>query len=212
MAANDRTTGVTGYIGNSTALRMKKSPSMEARPDQEMQGTAVRQENVADLLAARNTEWGDVPNTTVASHGTAEENRVEQSKGKGKNASGVGDTSLPIVDADKGAENVPEEIPSSALDDSFEDWNGSELKTSSDLVYKMTLNNTMGDKIQFKIKLRPVSAAELPNLRWPRNGIKGSLGPNETSTVALLQKILPDEGMGNKAELEKLEVKVTWKL
>lgn len=195
MAANDRTTGVTGYIGNSTALRMKKSPSMEARPDQEMQGTAVRQENVADLLAARNAEWGDVPNTTVASHGTAEENRVEQSK-----------------DADKGAENVPEEIPSSALDDSFEDWNGSELKTSSDLVYKMTLNNTMGDKIQFKIKLRPVSAAELPNLRWPRNGIKGSLGPNETSTVALLQKILPDEGMGNKAELEKLEVKVTWKL
>lgn len=39
------------------------------------------------------------------------------------------------------------------------------------------------------------------------------MAANETSTVALLQKILPTEDlMGNKAELEKLEVKLTWKL
>jgi len=72
------------------------------------------------------------------------------------------------------------------LDDSFEDWNGAELKTCGDLVYKMTLNNTQDQKVLYKIKLSPVSADEIPNLRWPVNGIKGSLNPNETAVVALL--------------------------
>jgi len=99
------------------------------------------------------------------------------------------------------------------LNDSFEDWNGAELKTCKDLVYKMTLNNTKDHLIFFKIELSPVSKDDLPNLRWPINGIKGSLAANDTTTVALLQKILPMENlMGNKAELEKLEVKLTWKL
>jgi len=63
----DRTQGVTGYIGNTSALRMKKSPSMEV----ETQGTALREENVADLIAERNEHWGDI-NENVASHGTVE--------------------------------------------------------------------------------------------------------------------------------------------
>ena len=115
---------------------------------------------------------------------------------------------------DKGIENVPEEIggDKTNLNDSFEDWNGAELKTCSDLVYKLTLNNNTDQPILFKIKLNPVSEHEILNLRWPINGIKGSLTANETATVALLQKILPTEGaLNEKAELEKLEVKLTWK-
>lgn len=106
---------------------------------------------------------------------------------------------------------MPEQIPSSGLDDSFEDWNGAELKTCSDLVSKMTLSNTLDQKILFKIKLSVKSEADIPNLRWPVNGIRGVLNPNETAVVALLQKILPTEGMGNKAELEKLDVNLSWK-
>ena len=64
-------------------------------------------------------------------------------QGKKGNVGGVDDTCVRIVDAaDKGAENVPEEITRTNLNDSFEDWNGAELKVCQDLVYKMTLSNT----------------------------------------------------------------------
>lgn len=75
----------------------------------------------------------------------------------------------------------------------------------------MTLNNTQEQKILYKIKLKLVEATDVPNLRWPVNGVRGTLGPNEAATVALLQKVLPTEGKGDKAELEKLEIVLTWK-
>ena len=116
---------------------------------------------------------------------------------------------------DTGAENVPVETGGANgafLDDSFEDWNGAELRTCSDLVYKMDLSNTTDEKVLFKIKLSPGSDAEGLNLKWPVNGIRGSLAAKETATVALLQKILPVEGATEgKTELEKLEVTVTWR-
>lgn len=63
-----RTQGVTGYLGNTAPLRMKKSPSMEKEA---AMGTALREEHVADLLADRNEQWKE--NTNVASHGTVEQ-------------------------------------------------------------------------------------------------------------------------------------------
>jgi len=76
----------------------------------------------------------------------------------------------------------------------------------------LSLNNTQDQKILYKIKLKLVEATDIPNLRWPVNGVRGTLGPNEAANVALLQKVLPTEGMGDKAELEKLEIVLTWKL
>ena len=43
---------------------------------------------------------------------------------------------------------MPEQIPNTNdLDDSFENWDGSEIRKCSDLVYKLTLNNTQDQKI-----------------------------------------------------------------
>ena len=80
------------------------------------------------------------------------------------------------------------------------------------MVYKLTVTNTTDKQIMFKVKLSLVSFTEVPNLRWPINGIRGKLAANETSTVALLQKILPtNEQPGTKAELEKLDIRLDWK-
>ena len=80
------------------------------------------------------------------------------------------------------------------------------------MVYKLTLTNTTDKPIFFKILLSLVSFTEVPNLRWPVNGIRGKLAANEAATVALLQKILPTEMQpGTKAELEKLDVRLEWK-
>ena len=74
----------------------------------------------------------------------------------------IDNTGVGIIDeADKGAENVPEEISKTNLNDSFEDWNGAELKMCKDLVYKMTLNNTKDHMVLFKIKLSPKSYSTL---------------------------------------------------
>ena len=168
---------MTGYVGNTSALRMKKSPSMETNTGLEIKGTALREENVADLLAERNEQWGDEANTNVASHG-----QQDTAKGKKESSAGeVDDARAIVVDEDKGVENVPEDTTRAEktnLDDSFEDWNGAELRTCGDLVYKMTLNNTLDEAILFKIKLSPVSTANIPNLRWPVNGIRGRLAAN----------------------------------
>ena len=94
------------------------------------------------------------------------------------------------------------------LNDSFDDWNGAEMKMCDDLVYKIALTNTSDKKVMFKLKLSQKSDADTPNLRWPRNGFRGTLIANET-TMLLLDKILPTErSLGDKAELEKLDLKL----
>jgi len=84
-----RPQGVTGYIDGSTALRIKpkKSPSME----RETQGTALAEENVADLIGAGNAEQDA---TVLAVHNAA--------------ADGKGSVGGKVLDADKGADDVPE--------------------------------------------------------------------------------------------------------
>jgi hypothetical protein len=76
----------------------------------------------------------------------------------------------------------------------------------------LTLTNTTDRLILYKVSLSLVSFTEVPNLKWPVNGVRGKLAAGETSTVALLQKILPTEMQpGTKAELEKLDVRLDWK-
>lgn len=80
-------------------------------------------------------------------------------------------------------------------------------------MYKLSLANTTEQPILFKIKFGAPANGEPVNLDWPINGIKGSLGPNENATVALLPKIFPGEPAANNAqyELEKLKVELSWK-
>jgi len=93
-----------------------------------------------------------------------------------------------------------------ALVDPFADWNGPEMKTCDDLVYKVTLTNTSDKAQKFKLELSLASANDTPNLLWPVNGYRGQLGGNET-THFLLPKIEPSvRGLAEKAELDKLEM------
>ena len=86
------------------------------------------------------------------------------------------------------------------------------MKTCKDLVYMMTLSNLTDTPILFKVKLRQLDPTEVVNLRWPVNGIRGTIGANSVATVALFQKIHPTEGVaGEKAELEKLDIQLICK-
>ena len=77
----------------------------------------------------------------------------------------------------------------------------------------MTLSNLTEQTILYKVKLRQVDPTEVLNLRWPINGIKGTLGANSIATVGLFQKIHPTEGIaGEKAELEKLDIQLVCKV
>ena len=97
-------------------------------------------------------------------------------------------------------------VAGTALVDPFADWNGPEMKTCDDLVYKVTLTNTSDTAQKFKLELSLASAGDTPNLLWPVNGYRGQLGANET-THLLLPKIAPSvRGLGEKAELDKLEI------
>ena len=85
------------------------------------------------------------------------------------------------------------------------------MHISNDLVYKLMLSNTTDQRVMYKITFEDLG--EDVNLRWPINGIKGSLHPEENACVALLPKILPgQETQANgKFEMEKLKVNLTWK-
>ena len=51
LGMQDRNVGATGYMSGTTALRIKKSPSMETN-------TGVPGTSVSDLIADRNEQWG----------------------------------------------------------------------------------------------------------------------------------------------------------
>ena len=97
-----RPQGATGYTDGSSALRIKpkKSPSVE----RETQGTALQEENVADLIARSNADLGE----TVAVHDTADENAQVANSGKVPPVANIVDGSVLGVDADKGADDNPE--------------------------------------------------------------------------------------------------------
>ena len=157
----------------------------------------VKEENVKDLLADRDKQWDDAPK---------EESIQQEPKGKSeKDDVDVGDIGVDVVEEEKKIKTN--------LNDSFDDWNGAEMKTCDDLVYKLTLKNTTNKKAQFKIKLNLISKADTPNLRWPTNGLKGTLLGEETTTFAFA-KILPtDQSFENdhKSEIEKLKVELVVK-
>jgi hypothetical protein len=96
------------------------------------------------------------------------------------------------------------------LNDSFEGWEGAHIERCEDLVYKFALSNTTDAPIQFRIKLKPKRADQDINLYWPVTGIRGSLGANEAAVVGLLPKLRPTGGATN--ELDKLDIKLTWKV
>ena len=48
-------------------------------------------------------------------------------------------------------------------------------------------------------------------MRWPINGLKGRLDAGQGETVALLNKILPDQE-STIDELDKLKVSIKWKI
>mmetsp|Transcript_2758 Transcript_2758/g.3781 ORF Transcript_2758/g.3781 Transcript_2758/m.3781 type:complete len:160 (+) Transcript_2758:2342-2821(+) len=82
---------------------------------------------------------------------------------------------------------------------------------SDDLVYKLIVSNMSDMPIVYKITFAEEADSEV-NLSWPRNGIKGSVAASESTTVALLAKMRPDEGApGSRFELEKLKTSITWK-
>ena len=96
------------------------------------------------------------------------------------------------------------------MNDSFDGWEGAKIERCEDLVYKFTLCNTTDAPIQFRIKLKPKKPDLDINLYWPVTGIRGSLGPSETAVVGLLPKLRPTKD--TTSELEKLDIKLTWKV
>ena len=97
-------------------------------------------------------------------------------------------------------------VTGSVTEDPFANWNGPEMKICDDLVYKVTVTNTSDTALKFKLELSQPNTSDTPNLLWPVNGYRGQLGGNET-THLLLPKIEPSErGLGDKAELDKLDL------
>lgn len=82
------------------------------------------------------------------------------------------------------------------------------------MIYKFTVNNNTGTPILYKIKLSQKQEHELPNLNWPRAGIKGKMDVGETAVVCILNKIKPDApALVNGAnEIEKLNIELAWKI
>jgi len=63
------------------------------------------------------------------------------------------------------------------------------MQESDDLVYKLTISNMSDLPITYKVAF---SQDTTVNLSWPLNGIKGAIGANEVTTIAMLAKIHPD--------------------
>ena len=82
---------VPGYVGNYSALRVKKTNSMETNVDLEQQkGTALREEHVANLLAERNEEWAIQESLETHQRGPQEEEGRESSPKPGKELNSYG--------------------------------------------------------------------------------------------------------------------------
>ena len=100
------------------------------------------------------------------------------------------------------------------LNESFDNWTGDQMHTCDDLVYKLTLSNTTEQPILYKISFKK-DGDDTVNLRYPINGIKGSLAANEMSNIAALltrQSLFPDAPPSTgKFELEKVQAILTWK-
>ena len=102
------------------------------------------------------------------------------------------------------------------LNESFDNWTGDQMHTCDDLVYKLTLSNTTEQPILYKISFKVQGGNDdTINLRYPINGIKGSLAANEMSHIAALltrQSLQPDaQPSTGKFELEKVQPVLTWK-
>ena len=96
---------------------------------------AVKEENVAGLLADRDQEWG----------GKEEESKQQEPKPPTTNGKKKRDAERFSSQTGWVCDNyvnVVDEETKTDLNDSFEDWNGAEMKSCDDLVYKMTLTNT----------------------------------------------------------------------
>jgi len=79
------------------------------------------------------------------------------------------------------------------------------------IIYKLELVNKTGTPILYKIKLEKKPEASDLNLRWPINGIKGS-AEEGNSVAALLSMLRPTMNPEGTAELEKLDISLSWRI
>ena len=69
--------------------------------------------------------------------------------------------------------------------------------------------NHTGTPILYTIKFEKKTDADLVNLRWPINGIKGRTNV-VNSTIAMLPKVRPTTQTNGTNEVEKLNISLTW--
>lgn len=94
------------------------------------------------------------------------------------------------------------------VEDPFAEWKGSEIQTCDDLVYELRLSNTTDQKMKYKVVFNE-GAGVACNLVWPRQGLMGSIGPNERDViVAMLPKKEAEAAAAGLSELQKLEVRL----
>lgn len=95
------------------------------------------------------------------------------------------------------------------MNDSFEGWDGAEVKMCEDLVYKVTLANTANQKRLYKLNLKLISKEDTLNLRWPINGLKGTLLPDEPVTFAFAKVEPTARSVSDlRSEIEKFKVEL----
>jgi hypothetical protein len=74
-----------------------------------------------------------------------------------------------------------------------------------DLVYKLNVQNTTEDPVNYRIEITEKEHADRPiNINWPRTGIAGKLNGNESSVAAVLCKIEPTATQGAEAGLTEI--------
>lgn len=81
-------------------------------------------------------------------------------------------------------------------DDSFAEFDQEKVHNSSNLVYKITINNSKegGQAVRFKIKFSAKDRNEQINIQWPRSGVKGQARHSEREQIAILMpKINPHD-------------------
>lgn len=111
-------------------------------------------------------------------------------------------------DGARAGEPEPEE-EEEKVEDPFTVWQGDEIKHCEDLVYVLKLTNTTDNPVKFRMDFKAGTADVPNNLVWPREGLLGSIGPNEINkVVAVLGKLTPT-ACEHLSELQKLQVTLT---
>lgn len=114
-------------------------------------------------------------------------------------------------------EEAKEEQKKDQLDVVVEDplsvWEGEPIQSCPDLCYLLMVTNTTQDPLLYSINFTAGNVETPANLLWPRQGLIGAVGPNETDkVVALLPKASAAASEMGLNELQKLVVSLEGKL